>query len=302
MAPWRLWLLTRRTVGGFTESGGTRLAAAIAYYALLSLFPLAVVLVAGASLVLPEEGARAEVVDRIVEGMPLSESGRDDLRGALEGAIAGAGAVGIVSLVALMWTASGLMGAVRTGLTAVTHADDSRPWLRGKAVDLVMVLLTGVVFIVAAGSTVAARVAGESVLEPIGLGALTGPLLGILTPIALAFLVLGALLRLVPAEPIPWSGVWRGAAAGAVAVWALATGFGVYVENFGRYNALYGSLGAAAALLVFVFLTAIVLLATAAAAAYWPEVAAATRPERTGPDEPVGRKVRRALLGLVVRR
>jgi membrane protein len=165
-----------------------------------------------------------------------------------------------------------------------------------------MVLLTGVVFIASAGSTVAVRVAGESVLEPIGLGALTGPLLGVVTPIALAFLVLGALLRLVPAEPIPWSGVWRGAAGGAIAVWALATAFGVYVDNFGRYNALYGSLGAAAALLAFVFLAAIVLLATAAAAAHWPEVAAADQPERTGPAEPVSTKVRRALVGLVVRR
>jgi membrane protein len=302
MAPWRIWLLVRSTAGAFSESGGTRLAAAIAYYALLSLFPLVIALVAGASLVLSEDEARREIIDPIVDAMPLSAEGGDDLRQVLLDAGGGAGAVGVAGFVGLLWTASGMMGAIRSGLTTVTRAEEGRPFVRGKLVDLGMVLVTGLVFIAATVTTVVLRVADERALEPLGLSGAVGALVGLLAPPTLVFIVLSALLRLVPAQPIPWSGAWRGALGGALALWALTNGFALYVGNFGRYNAIYGSLGAVVAFLVFVFLAAALLLVTAAAASRWPEVAEAPPPEPDDHAEPTSRKVLRALTGLVVRR
>lgn len=302
MAPWRLRLLVQRTAGGFAGAGGTRLAAAIAYYALLSVFPLVIALVAGANLVLGVERARDDVVDEIVAGVPLTGEGSDDLRRILLDAGRAAGTVGALSLLGLLWTASGMMGAIRTGLTAVTGGDEPRPFLAGKAVDVLMVLLTGVLFLCSTALTVATRVAEER-LAALGLPSAAGVVAGVAAPILLAFGTLVALLRFVPAHPIAWSGVWRGAAGGAAALWVLATGFAIYVGNFGRYNAVYGSLGAVAAVLVFVFLAAVVLLLTAAAAACWDDVRAARRPPEPDPyGRPAGERVRRALVGLVVRR
>ncbi len=300
MALWRLWLLVQRTASGFADSGGTRLAAAIAYYALLSLFPLVIALVAGATTVLSQEQARTEVIDPIVEALPLSDQGAADLRDALEGAGRGAGAIGIVGLLALLWTASGMMGAIRSGLTAVTGEHEGRAFLRGKAVDLAMVLLTGSVLLVVTTVTLLTRLADEQVLEPLGLSGAWGVFVGQMTPVVLAFAVLVALLRFVPAAPISWAGVWRGALVGALGLWVLVNVFALYLENFARYNAVYGSLGTVVALLVFVFLAAVVLLVTAAAAARWSEVASAERPPSG--DEPWTSAVRRALAGLVQRR
>lgn len=303
MAPWRLWLLVRRTAEGFTGAGGTRLAAAIAYYALLSVFPLVIALVAAATLVLGGADARSSVADEIVDALPLSGSGADELRSVLLDAGRAAGTIGALSLIGLLWTASGMMGAIRAGLTAVTGGDAPRPFLAGKLVDLAMVLLTGVVFLCSTGLTISTRLAQERLLDPLGLPSGAGALLGVAAPVGLAFATLVALLRFVPAHPVPWPGVWRGALAGAAALWGLATGFAVYVDNFARYNAIYGSLGAVAAALVFVFLAAVVLLVTASAAASWPDVASARRPPEPDPyGRPAGERVRRALLGLVVRR
>lgn len=302
MAPWRLWLLAQRTAGGFIHAGGTRLAAAIAYYALLSVFPLVIALVAGANL-LPGVGqARDDIVDEIVAGVPLTGEASDDLRRILLGAGEAAGTVGAVSLLGLLWTASGMMGAIRTGLTAVTGGGEPRPFLVGKALDILMVALTGVLFLCSSALTVATRVAEERIAGS-GLPTAAGVVLGIAAPILLAFGTLVALLRFVPSHPIAWGGVWAGATGGALALWALGTGFAVYVGNFGRYNAVYGSLGAVAAVLVFVFLAAVVLLVTAAAAACWDEVRAARRaPEPDPYGRPAAERVRRALMGLVVRR
>jgi membrane protein len=302
MALWRLRLLVSRTVSGFTESGGTRLAAAIAYYALLSLFPLVIALVAGAATVLSPEDARREVIDPIAGALPLTDSGEAEVRTALEGAGAGAGAVGVAGLVGLLWTASGMMGAIRAGLTDVTGVDDGRPFLQGKLVDLTMVLLTGALLLLATAVTVVVRVADEGVLGPLGLSGAWGLVASLATPLALTFLVLASLLRFVPAEPIPWAGSWRGALGGSVALLALANGFAAYLGNFGRYNAVYGSLGAIVAVLVFVFLAAVVLLVTAAAASRWDEVARARQPSGTPSGPGAARQVRDALAGLVIRR
>jgi membrane protein len=221
----------------------------------------------------------------------------------LEGAAGGgAGAVGLAGLAGLLWTASGMMGAIRAGLTTVTGVEQGRPFLRAKLVDLVMVLLAGAVLLVSTTVTVVMRVADEQVLEPLGLSGPAGALIGTATPIVLAFAVLTALLRLAPAEPIPWAGVWRGALGGAIGLWVLTTGFGIYVRNFGRYNAVYGSLGAVVAFLVFVFLAAMLLLITAAAASRWQDVARASRPRDQGAGGSPAERVRRALSGLVVRR
>ncbi|WP_217912751.1 YihY/virulence factor BrkB family protein [Miltoncostaea marina] len=303
MSLWRIRLLARGSLEGFVRSGGTRLAAAIAYYALLSLFPLVIVIVAGANALLPVEGVRDEVVDRIVEPLPLSGDGSADLRDVLLEAGESAGAVGIAGLVGLLWTAGGLMGAIRSGLTEVTGDARPRPFLRGKAVDILMVLVTGLLFLCAAAATIVVRVADEEVLGPLGLSGVAGGLLGAGATVAFAAATFVVLLRFVPARPVPWRGALPGALAGAVALYALATGFGLYVGNFGRYNAVYGSLGAVAAFLVFAFLAAIVLLVAASLAACWPEVADRRRPPEPDPyGRPASERVRRALAGLVVRR
>lgn len=302
MSPWRLWLLTRRAVEGFTGAGGTRLAAAISYYALLSLFPLAILLVAAGSLVFDEAEARARVADRIAEALPLTQGGAAEVRDLLAGAArnSAVGLAGLAGLAGLLWSASGMMGALRAGLTAVSGPEPGRPFLRGKLVDLAMVAGVGLLLLASAVLTVTARVAQEQVLDRIGVPG-AGTLVGIALPIALAAATLLILIRLVPASPPGWPGTWRAAAGGGVALWALATGFGIYVANFGRYDAIYGSLGTVVALMVFIWLASMVALLAAAAAAAWEEVARARPPEPSDDGESLWRRIRGALAGLVVR-
>jgi membrane protein len=57
-----------------------------------------------------------------------------------------------------------------------------------------------------------------------------------------------------------WRFVWPGAVLATV-LWLLATaGFGWYVRNIARYNAMYGSVGAGIALLVWMYLIAAIAL------------------------------------------
>ena len=55
-------------------------------------------------------------------------------------------------------------------------------------------------------------------------------------------------------------GVWRGAVLAAI-LWLPATrGFASYVRHIGRYNVMYGSIGAGIALLVWMYLMAVIAI------------------------------------------
>lgn len=299
---WRLRLLAERGIGGFMHAGGTRLAAAIAYYALLSIAPLFLMLVAGADLVLGQGEARDEVLERITESLPLTADGQTQVREILDAVGEGAGTVGLVGLIGLLWSASGMMGAIRTGITHVSGDETPRPFILGKLIDIAMVLLTGALLLASAALTVTMRVAGEEVLGRLGIPG-TAALVGFAAPLVLTFLTLTLLLRFVPANPIKWAGAWRAAAVGSLALWLATSGFAYYVDNFGRYNVVYGSLGAVVIFLLFVFIAALILLLTAALAGAWAEISDMEHPPPDNPyAPPTSVRVRGFLRGLVSRR
>ena len=107
--------------------GGSRQAAAIAYYVLLSLFPLILFLASVAGLVLQDERAARRL--RLGAGRRAADDrvGRDEIESALRGVSANAGTIGLISLVTLLWTASGMMGAIRGSLDAMDPETPPRP-------------------------------------------------------------------------------------------------------------------------------------------------------------------------------
>jgi len=68
------------------------------------------------------------------------------------------------------------------------------------------------------------------------------------------------LYRYAPCVPRRWRVVWPGALV-ATALWSVATlGFGWYVKNMATYNIMYGSIGAAIALLIWMYLLSLIAL------------------------------------------
>jgi membrane protein len=296
---WRLPLLVERSAKGFLDAGGTRLAAAISYYALVSLIPLVLVLISAADLFFGSGGTRERIIDEVVDPLPLSADGTEQLRDVLMSASEGTGTVGLVGLVGLLWAAGGMMGAIRVGVTAATGASRRHPPVIGKLIDLSMVFISGALLIASSALTVIARVADEEFFSPLGMP-LASTVVGLVVPLTLTFITLIVLLRWVPAVPVPWCGAWRGALFGSIAVWTAGAGFAFYVDNFARYNAIYGSLGAVIVFLVFVYLAAVILLLAASLAGAWPEIARAAGPPPQNPYAPPrAHRVRGLLRGLV---
>lgn len=173
------------------------------------------------------------------------------------------GWTGLLSIMVATWSARSGVAALMMGLNAI-HGRRNRNSLRHYLTALMLTVALFGVALVALSSVVVAPV----ILQFIPLGMVTSMLLaGVRWLAAIGVLLFGLALvyRYGPNtrdERMKW--VTPGAGL-AVALWAAASwGFSFYLTNFGNYNEVYGSIGAAIALLMWLYVTAFVILLGAA--------------------------------------
>ena len=128
--------------GYFTDRCGQH-AAGIAYRVLFSLVPLSIVLVAIFGIVLRNDELRNDVINEIVDALPLSESGGADVTRQIEKLASPATAFGLISLVVFGWAATGMMASLRAGLEVAMRVERGRPAVRGKLVDVILIVGAG---------------------------------------------------------------------------------------------------------------------------------------------------------------
>ena len=126
--------------GYFADRCGQH-AAGIAYRVLFSLVPLSIILVAISSIVLQNDGLKDQLIEEIVATLPLSESGSENVTRQIEKLASPATALGLVGLLVFTWAATGMMAALRAGLEVAMHVKRGRPAVRGKMVDLVLIVI-----------------------------------------------------------------------------------------------------------------------------------------------------------------
>ena len=281
-----LLYLAQATVAGFRRHKCTHLAAGVAYYIVLSIFPLAIFGVSVLGVVLRSDERRQAFIDDVVAALPLQainghQAGgtpvgvqtelERDLRGAING-VRGFSVVGLFGLAGTLWAAGGMFAATRNALDLAWNVTEpKRNFLTGKLVDLMMIGGIGLLLLASIVLTAAISIARNASLRPFPSGLpVFWHAAGIVVSVVLSFVALLALYRFVPDSDEPRvSTVWPGAALGAVAFEALKYGFSVFVENFGNYNEVYGTL---AAVVVFLFwswiVASIVLVGAELSAAY----------------------------------
>lgn len=283
--------LVRRSLAEFRADRCPQLAAAISYHVLFSIFPLAIVVAGVASIVLNSTGSRHDAVDTIVRAVPLSGSGQNDFRSLLLGATGNLSAIGLVGLLGLVYSASGMMAAIRTALNEAWDIEDVRPFLRGKLVDAGLVFAVAGLSLVSLGGTVFLHVVGGGWLG-----------FGVVAPLIVSFGIVLFLYRIVPAVEVRLRDAWPAALFVGIGFTAIENLFAVYVRHFGNYNAIYGSLGAVIAFMFFIYVSSQLFLLGAEVASEWPRVRRALEEGAVAaePGPPLRSRVGAAVRGLWV--
>lgn len=275
----RRWV--RRLWHEFREDHCQQLAAAISYHVLFSIFPLAIA--AAGLLGLVAHGAQDTdaIVDHITSVVPLSGQGRQQLHDLLASLQGRVGALGLLGFVGVLYSASGVMAAIRTAVNIAWDTGEQRPFLRGKAVDLLLVGSAFVLVAVAVAVTAATDYARRSSQHlPHALSLVSGPFWTAVSVVVALALLTGTFLflyRVVPAVTPRIRDIWPGAVFAALAFEALQFGFSLYLAHFAHYNRVYGSLGVVIAFLVFVYVVSMAFLLGAEIASERPRMRAVAR-------------------------
>ena len=89
---------------------------------------------------LRNDGLRDDVISEIVDALPLSDSGSADVTREIEKLASPATALGLVSLLVFGWAATGMMASLRAGLEVAMRVERGRPAVRGKLVDVILIV------------------------------------------------------------------------------------------------------------------------------------------------------------------
>ena len=251
-------------------------AASIAYRVLFSLFPLTIVLVSIFGLILQDDDLRQDVIDELIDILPVSEEGQADVEQSIEGIASPLSAIGLISLVALLWGASGMMASIRIGLEAALKVDRGRPAAHAKLVDFILVGVVGMLVLLVVGASIVGAFLVrllEDFTEWLGVGIDTPSLFLLRDVVQLVVIGVTTLLlyRYVPAGRLRRPAALAGAIVTAFGIWGASKVLAILFADFSRYNVIYGSLAGVMTFLFFVYVVALILLFGAEFAYAWSQ-------------------------------
>jgi membrane protein len=287
---WRDWMaVLRRLAGDVGRHHLSVLAAGVAFFAMLALFPAIAALIGIYGLV----ANPADVSTHLSQIEPLLP---EDAYGIIAGQVeavtsAGSGSLGLAFALGLLfslWSVRAAVAALMEGLNIVYREEEDRSLLRATAISLGLAVL----IVLLAVAAIATIVAVPAVLRMIDLGPFAAWAAGVAPWLVLGFVVvlaIGIVYRYGPARaPARKRWVSLGAVVAAL-LWLVASVlFSFYVANFADYNKTYGSLGAIVILLMWFYAGGFAVLLGAALNAEMELHTA--RDTTTGPEKPMGER------------
>jgi len=250
----RAYRLLRRTFKEFGEDGATDRAAAVAYYAILSIFPLLLGLISLLGFFLPSENVRQAVAGALTQVLPGSV---DLIEQNLDSIIRLRGVTGVFGLLSLLWSGSSLFGAIERAVNQAWDLTAQRKLFIRKLCDIGMVFATGLLFLLSMFASAVVNFIGgldsRFLYWTVALG-------GRATAFVLTLFVFLMFYKYVPNTPTTWRMTWPGALLATVLFEAGRFFFIFYLTRYANYEMVYGSLASVIVLLFWIYISAIIML------------------------------------------
>ena len=253
--------LTVRTIRELSEDDVSHMAAGVAYYALFSIFPLLLGLIAVLSFVLESSDTQARVVDLTSDFLPGSEQFLEDNVSSI---VRLRGALGVFSLLGMLWSGSAMFGALNRAINRAWDIQTDRPIYIGKPRQLLMALSVGVLFAISVASATVVRTAED-------LSNFEAPVLSffvetlgqvLLQALSFGLIVLIFLLmyKLMPNTRTYWKYIWPGAVVAGVLFEVSKNLFILYLDRWSSYQSVYGSIAPVIVLLLWTYVSSLIVL------------------------------------------
>ncbi len=235
-------------------------AASIGFYAVFSMFPLLLILVAVGSRFLETADAQERLLEAVLRFMPVS---RELIQQNVLAVVRARGAVGGLSAIGLVWASTSAFSTLVRNL--------NRAWPMARRRNLFGERLLALLIVVCLGAVVLLYLVAKALVNlprdweaaqraaAWALDLIPMPSSAALSLFILVMLTM--LYRWLPRTSVLWREALAGAATSSLALWGATTLFTRFLASgLARYNLIYGSLGAFLALLSWVYIASLIVL------------------------------------------
>ncbi len=251
----RVWNMLKTATGGFGRDDVIILSAALAFYAMLSLAPLLILLVTGTSLL--GEDTQKRVVQRVetVVGPQASGTIETIITQAKQKPSAAATSA-ILGLAATLLAATGGLIQLQTSLNRIFKVRVQRgfifSWLWKRFLSLLLILLIGAIL-------VASVVISSAISVIFPQGGLIWQIVNIIVSLLIFTAAFMAMYKVLPDAELAWKDTLVGSILTAILFMAGTYGISQYLSRTGT-GSVFGAAGSLVVLLVWIFYTSIVVL------------------------------------------
>jgi membrane protein len=252
-----VWSVIKETASDWKEDNASGLAAALAYYTLLSIAPMVVLAVAIAGLAFGEEAARGQISEQI--GAVVGPQAGESIQSIAQNAQAPSAGVlsSIIGVIVLLFGASGVFGELQTSLNTIWEVEP-KPGrgivgvIKDRFFSFTMVI--GVGFLLLVSLVLSAAIAGVGTFLESSLpgGEALWMVLNIAISLGIITLLFALVFKVIPDAKISWRDVWVGAFVTAVLFTIGKLLIGLYLGK-STLTSSYGAAGSLVALVVWVY-------------------------------------------------
>jgi membrane protein len=257
--PWTA--LARRTIVDTFRDGCPGLAAQLAFYFLLGLFP-ALLVVLSLLTYLPVDAALGQTIERMQAFMPdeVATLVQRELDTLLQGAHGG---LMTFALAGAIWSSSSAMSAVISTLNRAYDIEEWRPWWKTRLIAIALTVALAIFVVAAFALVVGGADLARAVASWVGAGDIfrrVGQVAQWPVAFALVVFAIDLVYHFAPNADTEWVWVSPGSLL-ATGLWLLTSlGFRLYLQHVGSIGAVYGAIGSVVVLLLWFYLSGLALL------------------------------------------
>ncbi len=243
----------------FSKDNASGMAAQLAYYFLLAIFPLLIFLLTLVPLF--------QIDQEMIVGM-IEDYAPAEIAGMLTGIIddvmtSSGGGLLSVGLIATLWSASNGMTALMNAFNVAYDIEDNRNFFVSKGLSIFFTIILTLSVLLTFVLIVFGGQIGNLMFGVIGLDdqfSTVWNLVRSILPLLLVFVVFLIMYLTAPNIKVKLKSVIPGTIFTTVAFLVASWGFSIYVSGFGNYSATYGSIAGVIILIFWLYITGVIII------------------------------------------
>jgi len=246
----------------FYKDNCSLMAAAISFYAILSVIPLFLVFISVSGFILHSSTqAFNAVTDLLLKTFPTSTASVFKI---LSDLIQRKTVFGLVGLVGLIWAASRIFSAVENSMNLVWKVPKGRAYWHSKFLSLLLVPISVLIMLSSLAFTAFYTVAKNLKIPLLGLTmsqtTLLSKLFAIFLPLALGLVLFFLIYKIIPYRKVDTRAALLGAIF-ASGLWEVAKFlFDIYIKNYANFQKIYGSFGTLVVMFFWIYYSSFIVL------------------------------------------